>query len=162
MAEAEGLAAAPEGYRRGVGIVLVNHERRIFLGERRGPLLNAWQMPQGGIDPGETPAEAAARELAEEVGTDKASLIAETAAWYAYDLPKAIAARAWKGRFRGQAQKWFLFRFEGHDADIDLEAHEPEFSAWRWATPDEVLEAAWDVKLTLYQAVLAEFREHLA
>lgn len=159
---AEPFSAPPEGYRRGVGLVLVNREGKIFLGERRGPMLNAWQMPQGGIDPGETPAEAAHRELAEEVGTDRVTLLEETPAWYAYELPRSIAPRVWKGRYRGQAQKWFLFRFEGADSDIDLEAHDPEFSAWRWASRDEVLAAAWEVKLDLYRTVLSLFSKHFA
>lgn len=157
-----GYEKPPDGYRRGAGIVLVNPAGQIFLGERRGSLLHAWQMPQGGIDPGEKPPEAAWRELKEEVGTDHATLLAETANWYAYDLPETIARRSWKGRYRGQAQKWFLFRFDGDDGEIDLDAHEPEFATWRWAPPSEVLATAWEVKREIYRAVLAEFADHLA
>ena len=158
---APGLAQPPAGYRLGVGMVLINRAGEVFLGERRGPLLHAWQMPQGGIDDGETPLQAAWRELAEEVGTAHATLLAETANWYAYDLPETIARRTWKGRYRGQAQKWFLFRFDGSDDEIDLNAHQPEFSAWRWAPASKVVAVAWEVKRDIYRAVLAEFAEHL-
>lgn len=158
---APGLLEPPDGYRRGVGIVLINVAVEVFLGERRGPVVDAWQMPQGGIDRDEAPRQAAWRELKEEVGTAHATLLAETRHWYAYDLPESVARRSWKGRYRGQAQKWFLFRFEGTDDEIDLNAHEPEFSAWRWAPVDEVIEAAWEVKREIYRSVLAEFAAHL-
>jgi putative (di)nucleoside polyphosphate hydrolase len=118
-------------------------------------------MPQGGIDRGEAPLQAAWRELEEEVGTAHATLLAETSCWYAYDLPEAIVRRSWRGRYRGQAQKWFLFRFEGTDDEIDLDAHQPEFSAWRWAPVSEVIATAWEVKREIYRAVLTEFAGHL-
>jgi putative (di)nucleoside polyphosphate hydrolase len=145
------------GYRPCVGLVLVNAAGLLFIGERRGPVLNAWQMPQGGIDPGEEPGAAARRELHEEVGTDRAELVAESACWYAYDLPAELIPARWGGRYRGQSQKWFGFRFTGTDRDIDIAGHEPEFVRWRWAHPDEVLRLAVDFKRPIYQAVLAEF-----
>lgn len=154
-------AASPTphpGFRPCVGIVLRNPQRRIFIGARRGPLRNAWQMPQGGIDPGETARAAALRELHEEVGTDRAVIIAESRWWYAYQLPAGLAPRAWAGRFRGQTQKWFAFDFTGDDADFDLAAHAPEFDRWRWATQDEVLALIVDFKRPVYRAVLEEFR----
>jgi putative (di)nucleoside polyphosphate hydrolase len=150
------------GYRPCVGLVLVNAAGLLFIGERRGPVLNAWQMPQGGIDPGEEPGAAARRELHEEVGTDRAELIAESAWWYAYDLPAELIPARWGGRWRGQSQKWFGFRFTGTDQDIDIAGHEPEFVRWRWARPDEVLRLAVDFKRPIYQAVLEEFGHLLA
>ncbi|HVH81503.1 MAG TPA: RNA pyrophosphohydrolase, partial [Stellaceae bacterium] len=109
-------------YRPGVGIVLVNDERKVWVGRRidMPAGLSAWQMPQGGIDGNETPMHAALRELYEETGTDKAKIIAETRGWLHYDLPEPLRATAWGGRYRGQKQKWFLMRFAGEDGDIDL------------------------------------------
>jgi putative (di)nucleoside polyphosphate hydrolase len=150
------------GYRPCVGLVLVNAERLLFIGERQGPLLNAWQMPQGGIDRGEDPSLAARRELIEEVGTDRAELLAESAYWYAYDLPPGLMPARWGGRYVGQTQKWFCFRFTGADRDIDIAAHEPEFVRWRWAAPEEVVGLAVDFKRPIYQAVLEEFADLIA
>ena len=146
------------GYRPCVGLMLVNRAGLLFIGERRG-VLNAWQMPQGGIDPGEDPRAAAMRELHEEVGTDRAELVAESRYWYAYDLPPELRPARWGGNYRGQSQKWFGFRFTGTDADIDIAGHEPEFVRWRWARPDEVLELAVDFKRPIYQAVLEELED---
>jgi putative (di)nucleoside polyphosphate hydrolase len=150
-------------YRPGVGIVLINDARRVFVGRRIDMPEGwpAWQMPQGGIDAGETPMQAALRELYEETGTDKAEIVAETRDWLHYDLPAPIAATAWRGRFRGQRQKWFLMRFVGEDIDIDLNRHEAEFDAWRWAEPAELPELIVEFKRPVYLALLDEFREQL-
>jgi putative (di)nucleoside polyphosphate hydrolase len=147
----------PQGYRPCVGLMLLNPAKLLFIGERRGPLLDAWQMPQGGIDPGESPLAAARRELREEVGTERALLLAESRQWLAYDLPKELRPPHWGRRWRGQSQRWFAFRFTGADAEIDLNAHEPEFARWRWASPDEVLALIVPFKRPVYEAVLAEF-----
>ena len=149
------------GYRPCVGLLLIDPAKRLFIGERRGPLLDAWQMPQGGIDPGETPLDAARRELREEVGTDRVELLAESRHWYAYDLPPELRPAHWRGRYRGQSQKWFAFRFTGSDADIDLETHHPEFARWRWVSADEALRLVVAFKRPVYQAVLAEFADLL-
>ena len=135
-AREKGAEAKP--YRRGVGIMLLNPERRIFAG-RRIDTPGAWQMPQGGIDKGESPREAALRELHEEVGTDKAEILAETAGWLTYELPGNLHLEAWGGRYRGQQQKWFAMRFLGKDRDIRLDAHHPEFDAWKWVTRAELI-----------------------
>lgn len=163
MDRPKGSRSGPQaGYRPCVGLMLVNDAGLLFIGERAGPVLNAWQMPQGGIDPGEAARAAARRELHEEVGTDRAELIAESAYWYAYDLPPELIPARWGGRHRGQSQKWFGFRFTGTDADIDIAGHAPEFVRWRWARPDEVLRLAVAFKRPIYQAVLEEFGHLLA
>jgi putative (di)nucleoside polyphosphate hydrolase len=117
----------------------------------------AWQMPQGGIDPGEAPAAAALRELREEIGTDKAEILAESRGWLNYDLPEELIAVLWGGRYRGQSQKWFLARFTGVDQDIDLDTEHPEFLAWRWASVDALPDLIVPFKRQLYLDILAEF-----
>ena len=145
-------------YRQGVGIMLLDRQGRVFVAQRIDMPSAAWQMPQGGIDPGESPRAAALRELAEETGTGKAEFIAVSRDWLSYDLPPDIAARVWGGRYRGQRQKWFAMRFLGQDGDIDLEAHDaPEFSAWRWAAPERLPALIVPFKRQLYRDVLAEF-----
>ena len=156
-------SALPESelrfYRPGVGIMLLNGSGRVFVGRRidMPAGLAAWQMPQGGIDDGETPRQAALRELQEEVGTEKAEILAESQLWHRYDLPPEIARRRWKGRFRGQRQKWFAMRFTGSDADIDLATHHPEFDAWEWVEPERLPELIVPFKRRIYEAVLTEF-----
>jgi putative (di)nucleoside polyphosphate hydrolase len=150
-------------YRPAVGIMLLNPAGLAFIGRRidMPAGLAAWQMPQGGIDPDETPRQAAFRELAEEVGTDKAEIIAETRGWLHYDLPSDIASRMWSGRWRGQRQKWFLMRFTGEDADINPATEHPEFDAWEWVEPERLPDLIVPFKRQLYRDLLAEFREHL-
>lgn len=148
----------PEGYRPGVGIMLVDAADRVFVGHRIDTREAAWQMPQGGIDHGETPLQAAYRELKEETGTDRAELIAESRDWFTYDLPPDIAARIWNGRYRGQCQKWFLMRHVGAEAEIDLATAHPEFDAWRWVRPEELPDLIIPFKRQLYIDILAEFR----
>jgi putative (di)nucleoside polyphosphate hydrolase len=150
-------------YRPAVGIMLLNRDGRIFVGRRidMPAGLAAWQMPQGGIDPGETPHQAALRELKEEIGTDKAVILGESRSWLSYDLPTELAGGMWGGRYRGQRQKWFAMRFTGVDSDIDPAATEhPEFDAWEWATPERLPELIVPFKRPLYIEILAEFREH--
>ena len=148
----------PEFYRPNVGLMLIGPGRRIFVGRRLNQP-DAWQMPQGGVDKGETPVEAACRELGEEVGTTKALLLRESRDWVTYEVPAAMHPPHWKGRWRGQAQKWFALGFTGSDADIDLAAHHQEFDAWRWAPAHELpqLIVAW--KRPVYEAVLKEFAD---
>jgi putative (di)nucleoside polyphosphate hydrolase len=150
-------------YRPAVGMMLVNPAGLAFIGRRidMPAGLAAWQMPQGGIDPGESPREAAFRELKEEVGTDKADILAETGGWLHYDLPSDIASRMWSGRWRGQRQKWFLMRFTGEDADINPTTEHPEFDAWEWVEPARLPELIVPFKRQLYRELLAEFSPHL-
>lgn len=151
-AEIEGLP-----YRPCVGVMLVNRDGRVFAGQRLDNPGPAWQMPQGGIDDGETPELAAWRELREEVGTEKAELLAASAEWLSYDLPGDLSRTAWQGRYRGQTQRWFAFRFTGKDTEIDLRTHAAEFEAWRWADIRELPALAIPFKRTVYSQVVAEF-----
>jgi putative (di)nucleoside polyphosphate hydrolase len=148
----------PEFYRPNVGLMLIGPGRRIFVGRRLNQP-DAWQMPQGGVDRGETAVEAACRELGEEVGTTKALLLRESRDWVTYDVPTAMHPPHWKGRWRGQAQKWFALAFTGSDADIDLAAHDREFDAWRWASAHELPELIVAWKRPVYEAVLKEFAD---
>ncbi|MEO8559099.1 MAG: RNA pyrophosphohydrolase [Rhodospirillales bacterium] len=145
------------GYRRNVGMMLVNPAGLIFVGSRIDMPSDAWQMPQGGIDADETPRQAAMRELQEEVGTDKAEIIGESVGWLSYELPPRLARKLWRGKWRGQSQKWFVMRFTGQDSDIDIATAHPEFGAWRWVEPRQIAELIVPFKRALYGAVLEEF-----
>ncbi len=151
-------------YRPCVGILLLDTERRVFVGRRIDRMQEAWQMPQGGIDRGEAPRAAALRELEEETGIPPhlVELLAETEGWLRYDIPPALIGRLWNGRYRGQEQKWFAARFLGSDADIDVATAHPEFSAWRWSPADELPAFAVPFKRALYEDVLREFRRFLS
>lgn len=156
---------APGGlpYRPCAGVVLTDPRGLIFAGQRID-MPGAWQMPQGGIDAGETPREAALRELVEEtgVGTDKVEVLAETPGWVHYDLPPELLGRVWKGRFGGQKQKWVLMRFNGSDADIRIDTDHPEFDRWQWMRADDLLESIVPFKRAVYDEVIAAFRDRLA
>lgn len=151
-------------YRPCAGVVLVNAEGRIFAGRRIDNPIDAWQMPQGGLDDGEDPRDAALRELREETGIapEDCEIVAEIPGWVRYDLPPELVGKIWKGRYGGQVQKWFLVRFTGRDDQIDIRTEHPEFDAWRWMTPDEVAGKIVPFKRAVYQEILAAFQEHLA
>lgn len=149
-------------YRSGVGIVLLNRDNLVFVGQRIDRTTEAWQMPQGGIDEGEQPVEAALRELEEEIGTDKAVIVAESRDWLTYDLPAELIGKVWRGRYRGQKQKWFAMRFEGDDGDIRLQTAHPEFDAFRWVPMPELPSLIVPFKRRLYEDVVAEFRHLVA
>ena len=154
----------PLRYRPAVGIMLLNRAGGVFVARRidMPPTMPAWQMPQGGIDRGENPRQAAFRELREEIGTDKAEILAESRTWLTYDLPVELAGNIWGGRYCGQRQKWFVMRFTGSDDDIDLATEHPEFDAWQWVAPIQLPELIVPFKRQLYIDVLSEFREHCA
>ena len=145
-------------YRPCVGIMLFNKEGKVFVGKRIDQSVEGWQMPQGGIDKGETPVQAVLRELKEEVGTDKAEIIGEMEDWVTYDLPKHLVGVAFHGKYKGQRQKWFALRFTGSDADIDLAAHEPEFSSFQWVTLAALPGLIVPFKRDTYKAVIAAFK----
>jgi putative (di)nucleoside polyphosphate hydrolase len=144
-------------YRRGVGIMLFDAQARVLVAQRLDSSLDAWQMPQGGIDEGEAPLDAARREMREEIGTDRAELLAESRDWYRYDLPDELRAGLWGGRYRGQQQKWFAFRFLGQDGDICIATANPEFSAWRWAPFAALPDLIVPFKRRLYAELMLEF-----
>jgi putative (di)nucleoside polyphosphate hydrolase len=149
------LARLP--YRPGVGIMLFNALGDVLVAQRIDMPSDAWQMPQGGIDEGETPETAAWREMEEEIGTRAAVLLAESRSWHRYDLPAELVPRLWQGRYRGQEQKWFAFRFTGTDADIAIDSAHPEFSAWKWTPVKTLPQLIVPFKRRLYSELVAEF-----
>jgi putative (di)nucleoside polyphosphate hydrolase len=150
-------AALDASYRPGVGIVLLNSGNQVFVGRRIDVEKDAWQMPQGGMEPGETPRQAALRELREEIGTDDVEILAESTRWLYYDVPEELANKAWKGRWRGQRQKWIVALFKGQDSTIDVATANPEFDAWRWVETEELSTLAVSFKRRLYLNLFAEF-----
>jgi putative (di)nucleoside polyphosphate hydrolase len=152
------IAPSAEQYRSGTGIMLLNHRGRALIGRRNDIEGGAWQMPQGGLGRGEDPRIGALRELKEEIGTDSATILAESKDWHQYELPYALWGRAWGGKYLGQRQKWFLMRFTGCDEDINLEMPNPEFNRWLWVPPHDLPDLVVSFKRPLYEAVLAEFK----
>jgi len=144
-------------YRPCVGVMLLNRHGQAFVARRIDMPSEAWQMPQGGIDEGEDPRTAAFRELREEIGTDKAEILAESRDWLTYDLPPDLLGKIWNGRYRGQRQKWFVMRFTGTDADINIDTDEPEFLDWKWAEIDRLPSLIVPFKRALYERIVAEF-----
>ena len=142
--------------------MLIDSVGRVFVGKRIDVTEEAWQMPQGGIDGGETPIAAAMRKLSEELGTTNVEVVAEFSRWLQYELPDALRGRAWDGRWDGQRQKWFLMRFLGDDAEINIATEHPEFSAWRWVPPEQLVDLIVSFKRHLYLDVLEEFAGSLS
>jgi len=158
----------PAGYRPCVGLALFNPAGLVFVGRRANRSQrehtapgHEWQMPQGGIDAGEQPIEAAYRELREETNVSSVSLLAEAPDWLSYDLPREIGREAWRGKYRGQSQKWFAFRFDGDESEIDIlnpgGGHKPEFDAWRWVPLAETAELIIPFKREVYREVVRQF-----
>ncbi|MEG3146882.1 RNA pyrophosphohydrolase [Sphingomonas sp. RT2P30] len=150
-------------YRLCAGIMLVNRQGEVFVGQRIDSSVEAWQMPQGGIDEGEDAEAAALRELGEETGIapDKVELVTIAPGEFRYDLPDELIGKVWKGKYRGQIQRWFLYRFVGEDGDIDIATAHQEFRAWRWLPPQELPTVIVPFKRELYEQVLAAFGDDL-
>lgn len=150
-------------YRPCVGIMLINPRGHIFVGQRVDRDTDAWQMPQGGVDKGEKARDAAYRELEEETGItpNLVTLEAESEGLIPYDIPHELVPNIWKGRYRGQEQKWFLMRYHGAPDQINLDTKHPEFSAWKWVNPDDLISGIVPFKRDVYAQVLAEFRDKL-
>lgn len=151
-------------YRPCVGVMLINADGLIFAGQRKDSPVAAWQMPQGGIDADEKPRTAALRELWEETGVtgDLVEFVAKSPNWVTYDLPDELVGKIWGGKYCGQRQRWFLFRYLGRDDQIDIATEHPEFSQWRWVTADEMLAAIVPFKRAVYDEVVTAFRKWLA
>ena len=145
-------------YRNGVGILLLNAQNLVFVAKRIDMRSEAWQMPQGGMDEGETPLQSALRELEEETGTNKAEILQESKDWLTYDLPPELIPIIWGGKYRGQKQKWFAMRFAGTDADINIQTEHPEFSEWKWVPLHSLPDLIVPFKHTLYTQIVAEFQ----
>ncbi len=150
-------------YRPAAGVMLLNRERKVFVAQRLDSTLEAWQMPQGGLDEGEDPQVGALRELEEEtgIGPEHVEIVARCPEELHYDLPDDLVGKLWKGKWRGQRQTWFLCRFTGRDEDIDIETAHPEFRAWKWAEPAELPAMIVPFKRKLYEDLLEAFREWL-
>ena len=146
-------------YRFNVGIMLINDDGHVFVGQRLDNNQNAWQMPQGGIDGDEDPQSAAYRELLEETGIEQENVkfLATSSKWLLYDLPEDLIPKLWDGKYRGQKQKWFLFKFLGTNRDINISTEHPEFSSWKWIPKENLLEEIVPFKKSVYESVLREF-----
>ncbi len=163
MAGDNAVTAGDLPYRPCVGVMLINREGKVFAGQRIDNPAPAWQMPQGGIDRDEKPKEAALRELWEETGVtgDLVEVLAKSGEWFTYDLPPELLGKVWGGKYRGQRQKWFLFRFLGTDDQVKIATEHPEFARWCWIGADEMVDSIVPFKRAVYEKVVAVFRPWL-
>ena len=157
------MKSNPKDYRPNVGMMIINQKKEIFVGKRIDHPSNFWQMPQGGIDAQEIPSIAALREMEEEVGIkkNKVDLLTETKDWYYYSIPSDLAKTLWKGKYKGQRQKWFLYKFKGIEKDINIHTEHPEFSDYKWVTKDFLVPNIVPFKKKIYEKLLLEFKDYL-
>ena len=150
-------------YRPNVGMMIINQKKEIFVGKRIDHPSNFWQMPQGGVDAQEIPSIAAFREMEEEVGIkkNKVDLLTESKDWYYYSIPSDLAKTLWKGKYKGQRQKWFLYKFKGTEKDINIHTEHPEFSDYKWVTKDFLVPNIVPFKKKIYEKLLLEFKDYL-
>ena len=153
----------PDRYRRGVGVMLLNSDGKVWVGARIDNTDEAWQMPQGGIDKGEEPWATALRELEEETGIPPhlVERVATCPERLKYELPDALRGKLWKGKYVGQDQDWYLARFLGSDSDVNIHTKHPEFRQWKWVQPRQILELIVPFKRDLYRRLLSEFAKYL-
>ena len=147
--------------RKGVGVIILNKKNEVFVGKRRDNPINKWQMPQGGIDEGEDNLSALKRELCEETSIRNIKILREINGFYEYELPKNLIGIIWKGKYRGQRQKWFIARFLGNDQEINLNTKHPEFIEWKWISPTSLPEVIVDFKKELYLKLLKEINKFI-
>ena len=157
------MKSNPKDYRPNVGMMIINQKKEIFVGKRIDHPSNFWQMPQGGIDAQEIPSIAALREMDEEVGIkkNKVDLLTESKDWYYYSIPSDLAKTLWKGKYKGQRQKWFLYKFKGIEKDINIHTEHPEFSDYKWVTKDFLVPNIVPFKKKIYEKLLLEFKDYL-
>jgi len=145
--------------RKGVGIVLLNQQNKVFVGKRIDNSNNFWQMPQGGVDNEENYLDAAKRELLEETGVKTVEIIKEVQEWLSYNLPKDLLGKIWQGKYKGQKQKWFIMKFKGYDEEINIKTKNPEFLDWKWIDPLELPNVAVDFKVDIYKKLIEELKK---
>ncbi len=148
--------------RQGVGIIILNKDNKVFVGKRKDNPLDKWQMPQGGIDQNETPLIAMKRELVEETNIKSIEVLKEIENWLEYELPPNLLGKIWKGKFRGQKQKWFIVKFLGQDKEIDLNTKNPEFIEWKWINYNDLPEVIVDFKKEVYKKLKLEINNYFS
>ena len=147
--------------RNGVGVIILNNENKVFVGKRKDNPVNKWQMPQGGVEIGESYLSAMKRELYEETSIKSIKILKEINGFFEYELPKNLVGIIWKGKFRGQKQKWFITRFIGNENEINLQTKNPEFIEWKWIIPDELPKTIVDFKKKMYDELLKTLKDFI-
>ena len=147
--------------RIGVGAIVLNSENKIFVGKRADNPIDKWQMPQGGVDKGENFISAMKRELKEETSIQNIKILKQIDQWFEYELPKNLLGIIWKGKFRGQKQKWFIIRFIGNESEINLKTKHPEFIEWKWVEVDDLTKVIVDFKKGVYKKLVVELKKFI-